>query len=465
VSVVITITLGGIGMRLLRQWITFGVFAVASAYGMIASAASLYLMGGGYSDTNTDLWVNGLRKATGRDLAFVPNINSTANCNTNWATTVCPRVAVVTAASVDFATGLDAFQNDLVGTSIKRGYANLMQTHGMTARHITAHVDNFATHAYSGNAAGDANIAIINQADIVFFSGGDQAKIARTFLRNDGSDSPLAAALRARFNNGAGNIVIAGDSAGNHIQNSIMHGGGVSYGYLYFNANLQNKAITDWATFYDSSAGADSLRAYDNGVKMKGLGFLPANILSDTHFDDRSGRLGRLVAAMRNIGRDTGIGVDEDTGLLINLATQTGKVFGALHVQIVDNTSASYPTSSTFLKVNGLRWHYLTSGDTYQFATRSVSSSKPLISTPNYSGYRDSADIFAATQTSKTATRVVDQVGAFNIGNAPAPKYTSNPKYPTNAPTIKLKFYDEAATKGWYGGGKYTVQGLRIDIY
>ena len=58
-----------------------------------ALAGKLYLMGGAYGDTNTDLFVNGLRKATGIDTAFTPNIAITANCGTDWATTRCPRIA------------------------------------------------------------------------------------------------------------------------------------------------------------------------------------------------------------------------------------------------------------------------------------------------------------------------------------------------------------------------------------
>ncbi|MFN4114984.1 MAG: hypothetical protein ACK4F7_00600 [Inhella sp.] len=59
-----------------------GLLAVDSA-----QAGKLYLMGDGYSDTNTDLFVNGLRKATGIDSGFTPNVNSTANCVGDWATT------------------------------------------------------------------------------------------------------------------------------------------------------------------------------------------------------------------------------------------------------------------------------------------------------------------------------------------------------------------------------------------
>ena len=119
-----------------------GVLAAAS---WPAAAGKLFLSGGAYDDANTDLFVNGLRKATGRDTGFTPNINSTSNCGTNWNTTVCPRIAVVTAAKDSYATGLDAFQNDIPAsgsTPLKRGYYNLFQTHGFSPKFITAHVDN-----------------------------------------------------------------------------------------------------------------------------------------------------------------------------------------------------------------------------------------------------------------------------------------------------------------------------------
>ncbi|MDG0857687.1 hypothetical protein, partial [Roseateles puraquae] len=52
-----------------------------------ATAGKLFLSGGAYDDANVDLFVNGLRKATGRDANFTPNLASTSNCGTNWATT------------------------------------------------------------------------------------------------------------------------------------------------------------------------------------------------------------------------------------------------------------------------------------------------------------------------------------------------------------------------------------------
>ncbi|WP_277596190.1 hypothetical protein, partial [Roseateles puraquae] len=41
---------------------------------MPATAGKLFLSGGAYDDANVDLFVNGLRKATGRDANFTPNL-------------------------------------------------------------------------------------------------------------------------------------------------------------------------------------------------------------------------------------------------------------------------------------------------------------------------------------------------------------------------------------------------------
>ncbi|MBL8276770.1 MAG: hypothetical protein JNL93_08740 [Pelomonas sp.] len=433
-----------------------------------ASAGKLFLSGGAYDDANVDLFVNGLRKATGRDAGFTPNIASTANCGTNWATTACPRIAVVTAAKDSYATGLDAFQNDIPATStsaLKRGYYNLFQTHGFSPKFITAHVDNYGVHASASTPQGQANIAILNQADAVWFVGGDQAKIIRTFLTDSGADSGLAAALRARWSNGSGNIVIAGDSAGNHALNVKMHAAGVSYGYLYYGADLPSTPVTGWQTLGDTRDGTTALRYLENGATMKALGFLPAGILSDTHFDSRSGRLGRLAAALRSLSVQQGFGVDENTGVVVDTSAQTATVFGVNKLLIVDTAAASVQ-AGTYYKVNGLRVSLLTPGDRYNYASKVVTSSKSAIGTAYYySSYYDSPDIFAALETSKSLTRVVDQTPTSNIGTAPVPVYSSGPAYPGGAPLIKLRFTRDATTKGYYGSGKYTVDKAKVDIY
>jgi cyanophycinase len=427
-----------------------------------AFAGKLYLMGGGYSDTNTDLFVNGLRKATGIDASFTPNINSVTNCGTDWATTRCPRILVVTSASASSAVGVDAFQNDLLNTNgsvSKRGYYNLFQTHGFAPKHLNLHIDNFTTAANSA-----ANVSLVQQADVVFFSGGDQAKIARSLFKDNGTDSPVAAALRTRWNGGAGSVVVAGDSAGNHILNSTMHGVGISYGYLYFGADLPNPTpIASFATFGDTRDGTNALRYFDNGGTMKGLGFLPTTLLSDTHFDARSGRLGRLAAAMRDLNIRQGLGVDENTGVLVDTATNTAQVFGGGTLTVIDSNSATVQAGTTY-KVTNLRVSLLTSGDRWNTSTRTLTSSKAAISSRYYSGRYDSRDIFAAYETSKSLTRVVDQTDSVNLGSAPKPNYSSGPKYPSTAGTLRVRFTRDASTRGFFSGGRYSVDKVKVDF-
>ncbi len=445
-----------------RLTLTLLALSASMAAAFPAHAGKLFLSGGGYSDTNTDLFVNGLRKATGIDTGTTPNLNSTSNCSTDWASTRCPRILVVTSASASSAVGVDAFQNDLLntnGTVSKRGYYNLFQTHGFAPKHLNLHVDNFSTAAYAS-----ASVALVNQADVVFFTGGDQAKIARCLFKDDGSDTPVAAALRARWNGGAGSVVMAGDSAGNHIMNGTMHGVGISYGYLHFNASLGGPtAIANYATFGDTRDGTSALRYYDNGGTMKGLGFLPGSLLSDTHFDARSGRLGRLAAALQHLGIKQGLGVDENTGVLVDTGTNTAQVYGGGTLTVVDANGATRVTASSY-KVNNLRVSLLTSGDRYQFATRTVTSSKALIGTRYYSGYYDSTNVFGPLETSKSLTRVVDQSSSYNVGSAPRPSYSSGPQYPSNAPTLKVRFTRDASTKGYYSAGKYTVEKVKVDF-
>jgi cyanophycinase len=433
-----------------------------------ASAGKIFLSGGAYEDASTDLFVNGLRKATGRDSSFTPNINSTNNCGTNWTTTVCPRIAVITASKETYAVGLDAFQNDIPasgGSPLKRGYYNLFQTHGFSPKHITAHVDNYGVHASGSTTQGQANIALINQADAVWIVGGDQAKVIRTLLTDSGADSGLAAALRARWSNGNGSIVIAGDSAGNHALNVKMHAGGVSYGYLYYGADLPDTAVTGWQTLGDTRDGVTALRYLENGATMKGLGFLPAGILSDTHFDSRSGRLGRLAAALRDLSVAQGFGVDENTGVLVDTSAQTAKVFGTNRLLIVDTAAASVQTGS-YYKVNGLRVSLLTPGDTYNYSSKVVTSTKSSIGTAYYYGSAyNSANIFAALETSKSLTRTVDQTPTTNIGTASVPVYSSGPTYPSGSPVIRLRFTRDGTSKGYYSSGKYTVDKVKVDIY
>ena len=129
-----------------------------------------------------------------------------------------------------------------------------------------------------------------------------------------------------------------------------------------------------------------------------------------------------------------------------------------------DLSAATYPSGS-YWKLSGARVSLLTAGDSYNYSSKSISSSKSLIGTRYYSGYYDSPDIFSAFETSRVLTRVVDQSASYNLGAAPAPDYSTAPFYPANAPTITLRFTRDGSSKGYYSAGRYTVVKARLDIY
>ncbi len=435
-----------------------------------AVTGKVWLNGGAISQTNTDVFVNGLRQATGKN-ASVPNINSTTNCSTDWNTTPCPRVAIITAAAVNQADGVDKFTNDT--TSGTWSYYNLFQRHGFSPKHILSHHDTYASNSSNTSTQGKANIAIINQADLVYVIGGDQSRLARTFLKDDGSDSDLLAAIRARYN--AGSFIYAGDSAGTAIAPSISYGEGISIGYLNQNT-LRSITPADCPYVAPASDGtpAPSCLTHpsnvDYGTKIKGFGFIPnANV--DTHFDNRasrSGRLGRFIAALKNIGPTVSYGIDQNTALYVNGDVAT--VYGAGGVFVAEATSSNFGTGTKF-SATAVRLSYLTAGDSFKFSDRTITSTKSYLigstSAPyQYSSALNSSDIFAVDangvgSSSATFKHMADQTPSSSTGTAPSDSY--NPK------SFTLTFKRDAQTQSYKNAsgsysGPYTIKKALLDI-
>lgn len=132
-------------------------------------------------------------------------------------------------------------------------------------------------------ASGAALLAEIAKADVVFFSGGDQSKITAAI-----NGTPLQSLLQKMESAGA---VIAGTSAGAA------------------------------AMSFNMIAGGD---AEKNEVEMSTGLELRRDVIFDTHFMNR-GRLGRLFTAVAGAPGKTGVGLDEDTALVL-------RNDGSLHV-------------------------------------------------------------------------------------------------------------------------------------
>ena len=183
------------------------------------------------------------------------------------------------------------------------------------------------------------NIEKVRAADCVLFSGGNQSKIT-TYIKN----TEFHKILLDRYKNE--DFVIAGTSAGAMCMSAEMISGGSSK-----------------ESFIKAS------------TKMrKGMSFLP-EIIFDTHFIQR-GRFGRLSEAVARFPELVGIGLAEDTGLVIKNGNES-EIIGSGMVIIFDPGELTHNNyrnlkEGTPLTMRKLVTHILSHGDRYLIADRQV---------------------------------------------------------------------------------------------
>ena len=185
---------------------------------------------------------------------------------------------------------------------------------------------------YEANAA--KTIKILERVDGVFFTGGDQQRISAIV-----GGSRVGVWLRQKCDQG---LVIAGTSAGAAMMSSIMILG-----------------------------GSDKVTSTSAVALGPGLGFLPGVVI-DMHFSERR-RLPRLLAAVARFPHDLGIGVDEDTALIVD--GDRLEVVGAGAVTIIDASEATPIVSShdeRSIALTGALIHVLAAGYAFDLATRSA---------------------------------------------------------------------------------------------
>jgi cyanophycinase len=192
-------------------------------------------------------------------------------------------------------------------------------------------------------AKSEAKVRILDGADAVFFTGGDQLKLTSQL-----GDSPTYERLREIFFEGG---LIAGTSAGASVMCETMMVAGDGNGSNRIGGHLR---------------------------MAPGFGFMPGVII-DQHFAER-GRIGRLVGAVAQNPRILGIGIDEDTAIVAGPKARF-RVLGSGAVYVVDGQDVSYTNLSDeetdrTLSVYGIRLHVLSMGDEFDL-TRRVAKSHP----------------------------------------------------------------------------------------
>jgi cyanophycinase len=182
----------------------------------------------------------------------------------------------------------------------------------------------------------EGNIKILEDATAVFFTGGDQLKITSQI-----GDTPIFERLHQIYEEGG---VLAGTSAGAAAMCETM---------LVSGESEQSNRIAD--------------------LRMAtGLGMIKGLVI-DTHFAER-GRLGRILGAVAQNPYNLGIGIDEDTCVMVE-GDKKFTVLGSGAVYVADGTGIT--TSNLTEQANGkvlsichLKLHVLSQGDQFYLQTR-----------------------------------------------------------------------------------------------
>jgi cyanophycinase len=171
-------------------------------------------------------------------------------------------------------------------------------------------------------------IAAVENADLIYFSGGDQVRLVSRLVH-----TALFDRIRTRFEDG------------------LLHIGGTSAGA----AAAGNPMIYDgdYKGIYKGSIGY-----------MEGFGLID-RVTVDTHFSARS-RLTRLTQFLISGRCDKGIGLDENTGIIVN-PNDEFEVIGAAMVTVLnstDMTGSNYHTAGQGrqLRFNDMRIGILSPG-------------------------------------------------------------------------------------------------------
>lgn len=203
-------------------------------------------------------------------------------------------------------------------------------------------------------------VTLAQQANGVFFNGGDQSLTWQSFVDAKNQDRPWLAALRNKFN--AGQLVISGTSAGTAVQSGKkgtkeagMITGGTSDGAMI--AGAEDKA--PWIERVDPHATIRPVTYHGEG----GLKFFPYGVL-DTHFSER-GRQLRLAKLVLASDARFGFGVDETTALVATPIDDNNALFevvGQNGVYVVEQTAKSNNQANEIAYTS----HYLVSGQRFE---------------------------------------------------------------------------------------------------
>ena len=190
-------------------------------------------------------------------------------------------------------------------------------------------------------ALDEKNLRVFDDVKTVFFTGGDQVRLTSKL-----GGTPVFDRIMEIYCKGG---LIAGTSAGAAMMGKTMLVGG---------EGGESHKVGSW-------------------MMAPGLGFIE-DLIIDQHFAQR-GRIGRLLGAVALNPGILGIGIDEDTAIVVK--GDVFKVIGANAAYVVDGryvttTNVSEAAANETMSVHDIHLHILANKESFNLASRKITDAK-----------------------------------------------------------------------------------------
>ena len=277
----------------------------------------------------------------------------------------------------------------------------------------------------------------VRTAGGVFFVGGDQARITKALVRSDGSRSAMLDAVWDVYLHGG---VVAGSSAGAAIMSSTM--------------------------FYAPKTVFATLRAgVQEGHEIApGLGFIGDDVFVDQHLLVR-GRFARMIPAMLKKGYKLGLGIDENTAMVVDSKRRV-EILGHKGALLIDLSHASTRQDSIGFNVSNVLISYLDRGDQYDLATRTFIPSEAKaggkFDGPQEDLYHPvfSPDILSANAVVSLMEDLTNNRRSEGIGIAVGGPADLRPEM-----AFQFTFSKTADSVAYMSSSAYSIFNMRLDIH
>lgn len=332
------------------------------------------------------------------------------------------------------------------GNPIKNGNYSVeaLKKYGAEPIFVPVAVENIDVE-YQKAVQDSALIKKVEECQGVYFTGGSQKRITQALYTETGEKTPLLDAIWNIYKNGG---VIAGTSAGAAIMSDTM--------------------------FRDTGNVLSVLKyGVAEGKEIdKGLGFIGNDIFIDQHFFIR-GRFARSLVVMQKKGYKLGIGVDENTALVVK--NNIAEVIGYKGALVMDFSAATTNPSIKEFNIKNVKLTYLDRGDKFNLQTKEVivhplklSGSKVEPNNPSYQAHFNHQklypDILANTALLDLMFNFIDNDQKEVIGLA----FTNISEDKKPELGFEFKFRKGTDTLGYFtselGSEDYTVMNIYLDV-